>query len=433
MKQKTAVFWFRRDLRLHDNHGLYQALNQEESVLPLFIFDTEILDRLTNKQDARVEFIHQQVLTLKKELEKSGSSIRVIHGKPAVVFNGLFNEFEITSVYTNKDYEPYARKRDREIETLLRSKGIGFNLYKDHVLFEEDEILNNSGKPYTVFTPYSRKWRMLYNGNQVITYASEELKGKFLKTGAFRVPSLNELGFEKSDIRFSSPEMPEEIIRNYAKTRDLPFLQGTSRLGVHLRFGTVSIRELTIKAAGWSEVFLNELIWRNFFSTVLWHFPHVVDRAFKPQDDRIQWSNNEKEFDLWCKGETGYPMVDAGMRELNSTGFMHNRVRMITAGFLTKHLLIDWRWGEAYFAEKLLDYELASNNGNWQWAAGTGCDAAPWFRIFNPETQQRKFDPKGEYILKWVPEYGTPGYATPVVEHKIARERALQVYQSALK
>ncbi len=433
MKQKVTVFWFRRDLRLHDNHGLYQALRQEFAVLPVFVFDTDILGKLPSKSDARVTFIHNQIQRLKMELEESGSSLRVFFNSPVQAFKELMDEFEIASVFANKDYEPYSRRRDGEIKELLESEGAGFFLYKDQVIFEENEVLNNSGLPYTVFTPYSRKWKAQYSETKIAAAASEQLKTRFLKTSSFSLPSLEKIGFKPYGKEFPSSEIPEDVIRNYEKTRDFPYIRGTTRLGIHLRFGTISIRELTLKAAGWSEVFLNELIWRNFFSTILWQFPHVADQSFRKEYDRIQWRNNEHEFECWCKGETGYPIVDAGMRELNSTGFMHNRVRMITAGFLTKDLLIDWRWGEAYFAEKLHDYELASNNGNWQWAAGTGCDAAPWFRIFNPETQQKKFDPNSEYIKKWIPEYGTSAYPVPLVEHKQARERALKVYKSALR
>ncbi len=433
MKRKINIFWFRRDLRLQDNHALFQALNSGYPVLPVFIFDTEILDKLSSKHDARVSFIFAEIQKIKKELEKNWSSLKIFHTKPSDAFQNLTEQFEIQTVFANKDYEPYAKERDKKVGELLQSKNIGFELFKDHVIFEENEVLKDDGKPYTVFTPYSKKWKQVLDETEIQDFPSEKLTKNFLKTKPFPFPELKELGFEKSAFEIPPPEISEEIIRNYVKTRDFPAINGTTRLGVHLRFGTISIRELTKKAMEWSETYLNELIWRNFFSTILWHFPQVVDKAFKPKYDFIQWRNNEKEFERWCNGETGYPMVDAGMRELNETGFMHNRVRMVTASFLTKHLLIDWRWGEAYFAEKLLDYELASNNGNWQWAAGTGCDAAPYFRIFNPESQQKKFDPKGEHIRKWIPEYGTGKYPQPLVEHKFARERALKVYKSALQ
>ena len=433
MKEKIHVFWFRRDLRLHDNHALYQALRSGNSVLPVFIFDTEILDKLSSKTDVRVSFIFAEIQKIKTELEKFGSSLKIFYTKPSGAFRDLTDQYQIQSVFANKDYEPYAKERDNEVGELLEKKDIAFNLYKDQVIFEEKEVLKDDGTPYTVFTPYSKKWKQVFNETEIQYFPSEKIQENFIKTKPFSFPQLKKLGFEKSSIEISPFEISEEIIRNYAETRDLPAIKGTTRLGVHLRFGTVSIRELTRKAMDWSETFLNELIWRNFFSTILWHFPQVVDKAFKPKYDFIQWRNSEKEFGRWCNGETGYPMVDAGMRELNETGFMHNRVRMVTAGFLTKHLLIDWRWGEAYFAEKLLDYELASNNGNWQWAAGTGCDAAPYFRIFNPESQQKKFDPEGEYVKRWVPEMETSAYPKPVVNHKMARERALQTYRKVLK
>lgn len=433
MKQKVTVFWFRRDLRLFDNAGLYHALNSDAPVLPLFIFDTEILDKLNNRDDARVSFIYAEIQKLKKQFEAEGSSLRIFHSNPIEAFQKIMEEYEVQAVYTNKDYEPYAIQRDKKVKRLLDSNGILFHAFKDHVIFEENDVLKDDGTPYTVFTPYSKKWKQKLAKTEIPNFPSEKQLDNLFKTKPFTLPELNELGFKKSGITVPPAEIPEKIIREYAEKRDLPAIDGTTRLGVHLRFGTVSIRQLTQRAKELSEVFLNELIWRNFFIDILWHFPHVTDKSFKPKYDRIEWRNNEAEFDKWCRGETGYPMVDAGMRELNQTGFMHNRVRMVTASFLTKHLLIDWRWGETYFAEKLLDYELASNYGNWQWAAGTGCDAAPYFRIFNPETQLKKFDPDGKYILKWVPEYGTLQYPQPIVEHKFARERALKVYKEALK
>ncbi len=431
--KKISVFWFRRDLRLNDNHGLFQALNAVLPVLPVFIFDTGILDTLSDKKDARVSFIFSEIQKIKAEIEKAGSSLLVFHGKPLEVFQKLVNEYEIHAVYTNKDYEPYALQRDKAVGDFLQKKGIGFYLFKDHVIFEENEVAKDNGEPYTVFTPYSKKWKQVLGTNEIPHFPSENKLDKLLKTPPFRLPDLQELGFEKSSVVVPPPEISEKIITGYSETRDLPAVEGTSKLGVHLRFGTVSIRQVSRVAIQLSEVFLNELIWRNFFIDILWHFPQVVEKSFKPKYDNIDWRNNEDEFQHWCNGETGYPLVDAGMRELNETGFMHNRVRMVTASFLTKHLLIDRRWGEAYFAEKLLDFELASNNGNWQWAAGCGCDAAPYFRVFNPEAQQRKFDPQGKYILKWVPEYGTFSYPQPMVEHTFARERVLSVYKNALK
>jgi deoxyribodipyrimidine photo-lyase len=433
MEQPIALFWFRRDLRLHDNAALDAALSGNARVLPVFIFDFDILSKLHSKRDARVLFIHRELSEIKLKLEKAGSSLLVFTGKPVDAFRYFTEKYGgISTVYTNRDYEPYALQRDHEVEAFLSSRGIRMVSFKDHVIFEKDEVLKADGTPYTVFTPYSRKWKDLLAENQIETYPSEKKLSSLLALEPQPFPSMEDLGFEPFEQTFPEKEVDNGLLSRYDRQRDLPALKGTSRLGVHLRFGTISIRELTMQALEQSEVFLNELIWRNFFIQILAHFPYVTDGPFKKQYAFIPWRNNEAEFDKWCKGQTGYPLVDAGMRELNHTGFMHNRVRMVTAGFLTKHLLIDWRWGEAYFAEKLLDFELASNNGNWQWAAGTGCDAAPYFRVFNPVTQQEKFDPDGNYIRKWVPEAGTLAYAPPMVEHRMARERAIETYKKAL-
>ena len=432
-RSRINIFWFRRDLRLTDNAGLFHALKSDLPVLPLFIFDTNILDKLNSKTDARVIFIHSEVEKLKCEIEKTNSSIKILNCSPLKAFQQLVNEFEINDVYTNKDYEPYGLERDSEVCQFLKNKSIGFNSFKDHVIFEENEIVKDDGKPYSIFTPFSKKWKMKFEGSGIPSFPSEKLLNGLIKTVPFSFPKLNELKFKGSRIRISPFEIDESLISNYEKFRDFPAENGTSKIGIHLRFGTVSIREIVEVARKKSEIFLNELIWREFFMQILWHFPGVVKNAFKPKYDFVNWRNNEAEFQKWCKGETGYPLVDAGMRELNTTGFMHNRVRMVTASFLVKHLLIDWRWGEAYFSEKLLDFELASNNGNWQWAAGCGCDAAPYFRVFNPETQQKKFDNQYRYIKKWIPEFGTNIYPLPIVEHKFARERVLRVYKEALE
>jgi deoxyribodipyrimidine photo-lyase len=432
MKEKIAIHWFRRDLRLNDNAALDAALACSVPVLPVFIFDSEILNKLPSRRDARVLFIHQELESIKKELEKRGASLLVMHGTPLQVFKELTRQFEVAAVYTNRDYEPYALGRDTQVENFLKGSGISFNTYKDHVIFEKDEVLKNDGTPYTVFTPYSRKWKEVLGDRIPESYPSEKKLDNLFRTDPLPFPSLESMGFEDFSFDFPDKIVGNELLVKYGEQRDLPAVKGTSRLGVHLRFGTVSIRELTRQAMATSEVFLNELIWRNFFIQIMAHFPFVVNQPFKKQYAGIPWRNNEQEFEKWCRGETGFPIVDAGMRELNATGFMHNRVRMVTASFLTKHLLIDWRWGEAYFAEKLLDFELASNNGNWQWAAGTGCDAAPYFRVFSPENQQLKFDPKGTYIHKWVPEAGTLSYARPIVDHKMARERAIQTYKKGL-
>lgn len=430
MKDKINIFWFRRDLRLEDNTGLYHALRAGLPVLPVFIFDTEILDKLDNKQDARVEFIHNALTEIEADLKKFGSSLLTVKGNPLQVWKNLINEYEIGSVYTNHDYEPYAIKRDNAVKELLNENGIQFITYKDQVIFEKDEVVKSDGKPYTIYTPYSKVWRARFEKEGIKEY---KIKKDNYYGFTSKVPALEEIGFRSSGINFPGKEVRKAIIKDYEHTRDIPAIDGTSRLSVHLRFGTRSIRQLVSEALKLNDTWLRELIWREFFMMILYHFPHSAVSSFKPEYDRIQWRNNETEFDAWCKGETGYPIVDAGMRELNQTGFMHNRVRMITASFLTKDLLIDWRWGERYFADKLLDYELSSNAGNWQWAAGTGCDAAPYFRIFNPQAQQEKFDPKLEYIKKWVPEFGNFGYTQPIVDHKFARERTLKAYKEALK
>lgn len=429
--KKLSVFWFRRDLRLEDNTGLYYALQQETDVLPLFIFDRTILDDLEDKTDARVSFIHDQIQNLKEELEKKGSTLLVKYGTPEEVYQELIKKFEIQAIYTNRDYEPYAKKRDRAIEKLAEEKGISFLTFKDQVIFEPGEILNGSGEFYKVFTPFSRVWLSKFEETNIEALSYFHWKNLY-QTKPEPLISLKEMGFEKSSISIPSSNPNEEIIKHYDKTRNFPAENGTSRLGIHLRFGTISIRQLALEAASLNETYLNELIWREFYMMILDYNPQVVDKAFKPAYDQIPWRNNEEEFKAWCEGKTGYPIVDAGMRELNQTGYMHNRVRMIVASFLTKHLLIDWRWGEAYFAKKLLDFDLAANNGGWQWAAGTGTDAQPYFRVFNPSSQTEKFDKDLKYIKKWIPEFGTEKYPKPIVDHKFARQRALDTYKKAL-
>jgi deoxyribodipyrimidine photo-lyase len=434
MQNKVAVtvFWFRRDLRLADNRGLYHALRSGYPVLPVFIFDTEILGRLDEKADRRVTFITAALEELNKKLIAAGSSLEIHHSTPAEAFRKITGEYEVKAVFTNNDYEPYTTERDGQTGAMLKAGGIPMHSFKDQVIFEKSEVVKTDGTPYTVFTPYSRPWKKQLTAKELEPQPSESLTGNFLKREPSKITVPEELGFVTVATLSPVPSVSEEIIRNYHLTRDIPSLEGTTRLGVHLRFGTVSIRHLVSTALRLSETWLNELIWREFFMSILWHYPHFTDNSFKKKYDAILWRNNEEEFSRWCNGTTGYPIVDAGMRELNETGFMHNRVRMITASFLTKHLLIDWRWGEAYFAGKLLDYELSSNNGNWQWAAGTGCDAAPYFRVFNPAEQTRKFDPQMLYIRRWVPELESPSYPPPVVDHAMARERALATYSSGL-
>jgi len=433
MNRPVSIFWFRRDLRLYDNAGLYYALKQANPVVPVFIFDRNILDDLSDSGDRRVEFIHSSLEQMQRLLAVIQSTLDVRYGDPLEIWKQLLEDYTITNVYTNHDFEPYARKRDEEVAKMLNANGISFHTYKDHVIFEKDEILKDDGKPYTVFTPYSKKWKTTLNDFFLSSYPTERYFLKFFRQAEKKIPYLGEMGFKPTGTAFQVKNWRTEVIRKYNEQRDFPAVNGTSRLSVHLRFGTMSIRELAREAGMLNEAFLNELIWRDFYQMILWHFPHVVDRAFKPEYDNINWRNNEKEFEAWCNGKTGYPIVDAGMRELNETGFMHNRVRMIVASFLIKHLLIDWRWGEAYFAKKLLDFDLASNNGGWQWAAGCGCDAAPYFRIFNPYLQTQRFDPELKYIRRWVPEFGELSYPKPIVDHEFARKRCLEVYSRALK
>ncbi len=432
-QQPAAAFWFRRDLRFHDNTGLFHAFESGLPLIPVFIFDRQILEKLENPKDPRVEFIHEALQNLQEKLVQLGSTLVVRHGMPLDVWKALTSEFNLKAVYTNTDYEPDARRRDKIVKRFLADRGIAFHSYRDQVIFEKDEISKAGGGPYVMFTPYKNRWRDRLSEDRIRALDHTDWQQGFWKSAPRDIPGLTAIGFKTTGYQFPSSEIPENIIRNYDKTRDFPGMQGTTRLGIHLRFGTISIRELVRAAMQLNETFLNELIWREFFMSILYHFPSVVDSSFREEYDRIPWLNKKEEFGKWCHGETGFPMVDAGMRELNSTGFMHNRVRMLTANFLTKLLLIDWRWGEAYFDRKLFDFELASNNGNWQWSAGSGCDAAPYFRIFNPDTQIKKFDPELKYIKRWIPEYGTPSYPQPIVNYRMARERALQVYGDALK
>jgi deoxyribodipyrimidine photo-lyase len=432
MKNKIALFWHRRDLRFDDNAGLYKALKSGHAVLPIFIFDQNILDKLP-ENDQRVLFIHQNLEKLKSLYQALGSDLAVFYGKPKEIYEKLLSNYQIAQVYTNRDYEPYALERDREIYELLQKNNIELIGAKDHVIFEKNEVMKNDGLPYTVFTPYSRKWKDKLNPFYLKPYPNQKYAANLYKFESTNWVMLNEMGFSSEQQQeFPSNDLSLLSIERYGELRDIPSIKGTSRLSVHLRFGTISIRELAQIALKKNSHYLNELIWRDFYQMIIYHFPNSVHQSFKPQYDRIVWENNEAHFKAWCEGKTGYPIVDAGMRELNETGFMHNRVRMITASFLTKHLLIDWRWGEAYFAEKLQDFELASNVGGWQWAASSGCDAAPYFRVFNPELQTEKFDKELKYIKKWVPEYGTSAYPKPIVEHKFARERVLARFKDGL-
>ena len=420
-------------MRLEDNAALYHALKSKFPVLPVFILDKDILDKLDNKKDSRVNFIIDMLHHIQEKLIGEGSSLIALNSTPENAFNALIKQYDIDCVFTNTDYEPYAKQRDAKIEAFLESKGIKFKQFKDHVIFEKDEVVKDDGKPYTVFTPYSRKWKTVLNAFQFKSYPTEKYFTNFFKTKSAQIPTLQDIGFEKSDQAFPSKSVEAELIKKYAAQRNFPAVRGTSHLSLHLRFGTISIRKLATYSTKKSETFLNELIWRDFYQMILWHFPQVgKGKSFKPAYDNIKWLDDEEGFNKWCEGKTGYPIVDAGMRELNTTGFMHNRVRMIVASFLCKHLLIDWRLGEAYFAVKLLDFDLASNNGGWQWASGSGCDSAPYFRIFNPYLQTKKFDPDLKYIRKWVPEFEELTYPKPIVEHSFARERCLKVYKEGL-
>ena len=429
----TALFWHRRDLRINDNKGLFEALKQNEIVHPIFIFDKSILDKLPNN-DQRILFIYQEIESLKKSYQNLGSDLWVYYGEPSEIIPKIAQELNCSSVYFNNDYEPYALQRDQEIQVSLNNIKIEFIGNKDHVIFEKNEVLKDDEKPYTIFTPYSRKWKANLKEEDLREYSIEKHTGNLVqKQQEEALITLEEMGFESKVLHdFPDRIAKNEILNNYHLSRNFPAVKGTSKLSLHLRFGTISIRKLALIAREQNETYLNELIWRDFYQMIIFHFPKSAENSFKAQYDKIIWEKNEAHFDSWCTGKTGYPIVDAGMRELNATGFMHNRVRMVVASFLTKHLLLDWRLGAAYFAEKLLDFELASNTGGWQWAAGCGCDAAPYFRVFNPQAQQEKFDKSFEYIKKWVPEYGTSSYPKPIIEHKFARERILQRFKTAL-
>ena len=432
--QTVNIFWFRRDLRLNDNAGLYHALKTGLPVVPVFIFDRNILDKLEDKTDRRVEFTHAALEEIQKELIAIGSTLEVYYGSPLEVFKQLLSKYKIVTVFANHDYEPYALERDLAIAELLKQHQASLLTFKDQVLLEKAEVIKDDGNPYTVFTPYSRKWKSILTDFHVKPYPSKKYSKNFFQQPLRKIPSLSSMGFMIIDKSFPSKSLDEELIKKYAEDRNFPAIDGTSKLGVHLRFGTISIRQLVARSKQISEIFLNELIWRDFYHMILWHFPKVGQgKAFKAEYDSINWRKDEGEFEQWCIGKTGYPIVDAGMRELNATGFMHNRVRMIVASFLSKHLLLDWRLGEAYFAQKLLDFDLAANNGGWQWAAGSGCDAAPYFRIFNPRLQTEKFDKELKYIRRWVPELDSFDYPAPIVDHDFARKRCLEVYANALK
>jgi deoxyribodipyrimidine photo-lyase len=431
MKTKVSIFWFRRDLRIADNTGLHHALTQDIPVLPVFIFDENILAKLEDKADNRVNYIQQALSAMNALLKRRGSTLLTFKGKPIEIFKLLNSQYAIQAVYCNRDYEPEAIARDTSILNYFKQQNIPFSAYKDQLIFDKANIVKADGRPYTVYTPYAKKWR---ESLQAKDFSERNTgTGLFYQQDFKEILSLAEIGFEQTGLNFVEPQLDHTIIDEYHKHRDFPALQGTTQLGIALRFGTISIRKCVAFALKHNQTWLSELIWREFFMQILYHFPVVVNQSFKVKYDSIEWRNVETEFSQWCEGNTGYPIVDAGMRQLNQTGFMHNRVRMIVASFLCKHLLIDWRWGETYFAAKLNDYDLSANNGNWQWAAGSGCDAAPYFRVFNPLLQTEKFDKQYAYIKKWVPELGSNRYPKPIVDHQFARERALAVYGKALK
>lgn len=432
MNTPIAAFWFRRDLRLEDNMGLYKALSCGLPVLPVFIFDTNILDALEIRADRRVQLLHDTLTTIKQQLELQGSTLCIAHGKPLEVWEALTKKYVVKKVFLNRDYEPYARTRDKAVFELLQEKGIEMVGAKDTVVFEKFEVTKDDGKPYTVFTPYAKKWMARLTAADTAPVPSEAHQNAFVQMAPLPAPTLAELGFELAPYNIGNAQPTAALLNNYHNTRDLPHVEGTARISAHLRFGMVSIRAMARLGLAHNQKWLNELIWRDFYQSIIYHFPHAATKSFKPDYDHIKWEHNEAHFEAWCAGKTGYPIVDAGMRELAATGFMHNRVRMITASFLTKHLLIDWRLGEAWFAQKLMDYDLASNVGGWQWAASSGCDAAPYFRVFNPTLQQDKFDKDRLYIKKWVPEFGTSKYPQPIIEHKFARERVLARFQEGL-
>ena len=441
-----VIHWMRRDMRLHDNRTLLAALDSGLPVLVAFLFDQEILDRLDNAQDRRVTFIHREALKLKAELQEAGGDLLMDHGNPTTVWANWIkqlseNGLNVREVHVGRDYEPYAQERDRKLSNWFDQQGIAFKGTKDSVVFEKNEVTKDDGKPYTVFTPYSKKWRKALQPSDYAPANSAERLSQQSLVGMDelvhqQVPTLEEMGFEnvwKEGALVPPTIVEDQLLKSYGDQRDFPSVAGTSRLSVHLRFGTVSIREALRQGLATSEKWTTELIWRDFYQTIVYHFPHSATDSFRPAYDAIPWLNNEEQFEAWCQGKTGYPLVDAGMRELAQTGFMHNRVRMVVASFLCKHLLIDWRWGERFFARHLLDFDLASNAGGWQWAAGSGCDAAPYFRVFNPTSQLQKFDKDLIYVRKWVPEYGTSLYPEPIVDHAMARVRAIETYRSVLK
>ncbi len=424
---RLTLFWHRRDLRIEDNCGLFNALEAHPNVQPFFIFDTDIINEFNHKPDRRLSFIYDTIAALKSEYQKHGADLWVLHGKPLDIINQLTKQHPVNALYCNTDYEPYATQRDQQIANFCKLNGIAFHAYKDQVIYEKSEIVKANGQPYTVFTPYKNQWLHVFSQQSLKIYQLNPLLQNLSKAIASPMPPKNEFGFIYTPHNVQKPNIEAATLQQYGLTRNALHLNGTSRVSVHLRFGTISIRSLVQKALKYPD-YLNELIWREFYMQWLWHYPQVVTQSFKPQYDKIAWNQRDNDFEKWCQGQTGYLIVDAAMNQLLQTGFMHNRARMIVASFLTKHLLTDWRKGEAFFARHLTDYELSSNVGGWQWAAGSGCDAAPYFRIFNPTLQAQKFDPHGAYIQQW----NTNIQAPPIIDHHFARQRCLSAYKKAL-
>jgi deoxyribodipyrimidine photo-lyase len=485
---ERGLVWFRRDLRSYDHAALYHALKSSRAVYCVFVFDTEILDGLP-RRDRRVEFIRESVSELRAALERLGGGLVIAHGRSRAEIPRLARQLGAQAVFINHDYEPAALERDRAVQLALAHAGIAFHTFKDQVVFEKDEVTTRAGRPFAVFTAYKNAWLERLRPFYLAAYPVEKYARSLVRPPPSRMPALEELGFERTNIR--ELKLPtgmsggkawlEEFlsrIERYRERRDYPALRGPSYLSVHLRFGTVSIRELARaawergkqgaergKAKAGSEgrhraqgaaTWLSELIWRDFYAMLLYHHPHVVEHAFLPQFDAIRFPNRQNLFDAWCEGRTGYPLVDAAMRQIDQTGYMHNRLRMVAASFLVKDLQVDWRWGERYFARCLNDYDLASNNGGWQWAASTGCDAQPYFRIFNPVTQSERFDPEGKFIRLYLPELSRVAdehihapwrmsperraacgviigrdYPAPIVDHAQARKATLELYALA--
>jgi deoxyribodipyrimidine photo-lyase len=469
----TALFWFRRDLRIADNAGLYHALKSARRVHCVFVFDTDILDALANKADRRVEFIHGCVTALREALQKAGGDLMVQHGRARDLVPQLAKSIGADAVFTNEDYEPTAVQRDQAVERVLKKSAIAFFACKDHVLFAKDEVMTQAHTPYTVFTPYKSACLKKLDAFYLSAYPTENYLSRLARPGATTtVPALEDMGFEVTNLKNlgikpgtqGALQVLDDFLQridDYRDKRDFPALKGVSYLSAHNRFGTVSIRHLARlaverRSAG-ADTWLSELIWRDFYFQILYHFPHVCDSAFKPKYKDLAFENDKSLFAAWCEARTGYPIIDAAMRQINQTGFMHNRLRMIVASFLTKDLLIDWRWGEKYFADHLNDFDLAANNGGWQWAASTGCDAQPYFRIFNPVSQSQRFDPVGKFIRRYLPQLAqvpdkfihAPWMMSPleqqmahcvigkdypacVVEHDVARHKALTLYKSVV-